>query len=143
MEPITLTATLIAALLAGAATGAGEATITELSNVIRERFRKEGKENLLDQAAEEPKVIQAELIDQMKDDQEYQNRLEKSLESLGLTQHVILSDLETQGGIKLQDISLKDYGSHLLSTKLLSNLTAVQDIEVSGAHFEFQKKTLR
>ena len=143
MEPITLTATLIAALLAGAATGAGEATITELSNVIRERFRKEGKENLLARSREEPEVIQAELINQMKDDQEYQNRLEKSLESLGLTRHVILSDLETQGRIKLQDISLKDYGSYLLSTKLLSNLKAVQNIEVTGAHFEFQKKNPR
>jgi hypothetical protein len=141
MEPITLTATLITALLAGAASRAGEATITELSNIIHERFRKEGKENLLARTGEEPEIIQAELIEQMKDDQEYQNRLEKSLESLGLTRHVILSDLETQSGIKLQDISLKDYGSYLLSTKLLSNLKAVKDIEVTGAHFEFQKKT--
>ena len=142
MDPITLTATVVAALLGGAATGVGEASITELVSAVRERFRKQNKEDLLDKAGAEPEVIQAELIEQMQGDQAYYDVLQNALNSLGLTQHVILSDLETQGGIKLQDISFKDYGSHLLNTKLLSNLKAAKDIEVTGAHFEFQKKTL-
>ena len=141
MEPITLTAAIVTALIAGAATGAGEASVTELANTVRSRFSKSGKGDLLDQAEEQPEVIQAELIEQMQDDQEFQNRLERALDSLGLTQQVILSDLESKGNIKLQDISLKDYGSHLLNTRVLSNLKADKDIEITGAHFEFQKKT--
>lgn len=141
MEPITLTAAIVTALLAGAATGAGEASITELANTVRSRFSKAGKDDLLNKVEEQPEVIQAELIEQMQGDQEFQNHLEGALNSLGLTQHVVLSDLESKGNIKLQDISLKDYGSHLLSTKVLSNLKSDKDIEITGAHFEFQKKT--
>jgi hypothetical protein len=142
MEPITLIATIVAAVFAGAATGAGEAAGTELYDVVRQKFREEGKEDLLDRIQEEPEIIRAELVEQMNDDQEYQNRLERSLDSVGLTRHVILSDLETQGGIKLEDISLKDYGSYLLNTKIISGLKANQNIEVKGLDLEFKKKLL-
>ncbi|HEY9834981.1 MAG TPA: hypothetical protein V6D26_30800 [Stenomitos sp.] len=141
MEPISLTATLVAALLAGAATGAGEATITELSQHVRQRFRKEGKEGLLERSQENPEAIKAELISQMKDDQEYQNRLEKSLEAIGLTRQVVLSDIGTEGGIKVEDISLEDYGSYLLEQVVLSHLNTAKDIEVKGLHIKSQKKT--
>lgn len=141
MEPITLTATLVAALIAGAATGVGEATVTELSNHVHQRFRKEGKEGLLDRAKEEPEAIKAELISQMRDDQEYQNRLEKSLEAIGLTRQVVLSDIETKGGVKVEDISLEDYGSYLLEQIVLSHLNTDKDIEVKGLHIKSQKKT--
>lgn len=141
MDPITLTAMVVTALLTGAAAGASQTGVTELADTVRESFRKRNKEGLLDRVGSEPDVIQAELIEQMKGEQAYHNVLQGALNSMGLTRQVILSDLESRGGIKLKDINLRDYGSHLRNLSFITGLKAVGDIEVSGVNLDFQKKT--
>lgn len=142
MEPITLTAALIAALFSGAASRVGETGATELIDYVRQKFRNEDKEALLDKAKDEQELVKAELVEQMIDDQEYRNYLEKSLESIGITRQVVLTDIKTQAGIDVEDISVEDYDSSLLEQIVLSHLHSAKDIKVKGVHIKSQKKTL-
>lgn len=141
MESVTVTATLVVVILAESDLGGRKGEVAALSHHVRQRFRKENKEDLLNRVKETPKAVIDELIKQIKDDQEYQNHLEKSLDTLGLTRQALRNDIVTEGGIKLEDISLKNYDIQLLERVVLSRLNVNKDIKAKDISINYKRNS--
>ncbi|NEO71895.1 hypothetical protein [Moorena sp. SIO3H5] len=132
----TLTAAAITALIVqGAANKTGESLaegslnrFSQLFQLVRNKFEERDKIYLLEQAEENREVIEAELIEQMQEDQGYQEHLKKLLESMGITRQVVINALKVEDSIEVegidQDINLKDFGSRLVEQIGISNTTA-------------------
>ena len=149
MEPITLTASTIAALIiAGAANKVGESLVeggfkgsSQLVQHVQGKFETRGKENLLTRPAEYPVELQAELISQMAEDEEYKERLEQFLESIGITYQIAVDNLEIEEAIEIGNINLEDYGSRLLQQIGLKN-TKAKNVKIDTIQMRSEKKTL-
>ena len=151
MEPISLTATTIAALIiSGAAQQVGESLVeggfnrcSQLIQAVRAKFEERGKEKLLALPAEHQAELLTELISQMEEDQEYQKQLEQLLESVGITYQNAIGNLEAEETIEVEDINLDAYGSRLLKQIGIKNAKAknikIKKIEMKS---ENEKKTL-
>jgi len=149
MEPITLTAATIAALvIAGAANKVGESLVeigfngsSQLIQHVRGKFEERGKESLLVLPAEHPVELQAELVSQMEEDQEYQKYLEQFLESVGVTYQMAIGILEAEETIEVENINLEDYGSRLLQQIGIKDAKA-KNIKIGTIQMKSEKKTL-
>lgn len=149
MEPVSLTAATIASLIiAGAANKVGESLVeggfkgsSQLIQHVQGKFEVRGKENLLTQPTEYPVELQAELISQMEEDEEYKERLEQFLESIGITYQIAVDNLEIEETIEIGNINLEDYGSRLLQQIGLRN-TKAKNVKIDTIQMRSEKKTL-
>jgi hypothetical protein len=149
MEPITLTAATIAALIiAGAANKVGETLVeggfqgsSQLIQLVRGKFEERGKESLLALPAEYPVELQAELVSQIEEDEKYKERLEQFLESIGITYQIAIDNLEIEETIEIGNINLEDYGSRLLQQIGLRN-TKAKNVKIDSIQMRSEKKTL-
>jgi NB-ARC domain len=136
MDPVTLTAMVVTALLGGIASGAGEAVYVD----VRQKFQQKGRENLLERVREEPVIIQTELIEQMRDDQEFQNRLERSLEASGITRQKVISGIRAKTGVKVEDVTVEIIGSIIADQIVITDIQTEGSIEIKGVSVTSQKK---
>ena len=139
MEPLT-TAAIASVLLFKAFEKSGEklgeavsAKISQLLNLIREKFKAEDIEGKLTKAQEEPSEknksrLEQELAAQMEDDEAFAKKLKDLLEEMKSDQHVqiFFKGVDVTGGAEVGDIEQTETSGGTVQQE------AVTDVKVGG-----------
>jgi len=140
MEPIAVVAATIATVFfseaakeGGKSLGAGTSKlVSQLITTVRNRFETTGAKILLARAEKQPteanvNSVQAELVAQMEEDEEFANQLQEllaQLEAVGAVRQVMASGIEVAGDLEAEEMSQKSSHSSSVDQEMLTNVKA-------------------